>query len=309
MPAIPTYALYGESGSTGWPSRFEALHCESIASRSRLHDWEIKPHRHEAFFQILYLRRGSGRARFEDRIVPIVPPCVLTVPALTVHGFVFSRDVDGIVITVFDRLLAALFAEAPGLLEQLTSAQCHRYEAGSMLARDFQYLFDRFESEFEGAAPWRGAAIRASLAAALVQLARALAQPDQPAAEPADRQAQRLQKFRSMVDREFRQRHGVAWYADRIGISATHLNRLCRQTMGRSALGVINSRILLEAERDLIYTALGIKAIALSLGFSDAAYFTRFFAKHARRTPTEFRRDAHRQLTRDRTAERPIIAA
>ncbi len=60
MNAIPTYALYGELSENLPPER---LHCESIAERSRLYDWEIQPHRHEAFFQILHIRSGSGEAR------------------------------------------------------------------------------------------------------------------------------------------------------------------------------------------------------------------------------------------------------
>jgi AraC family transcriptional activator of pobA len=47
---------------------------------------------------------------------------------------------------------------------------------------------------------------------------------------------------------------------------------------------------MLEAERDLLYTALSIKEIAYSLGFQDAAYFTRFFKKQAKLSPNDFRR-------------------
>ena len=44
-------------------------------------------------------------------------------------------------------------------------------------------------------------------------------------------------------------------------------------------LGGINAQLLLEAERDPVYTFIGVKEIALSLGFSDAAYFSCFFSK------------------------------
>ncbi|TXI10768.1 MAG: AraC family transcriptional regulator, partial [Rhizobium sp.] len=48
---VPTYELYGEN-SGGNPDFW--LHCETISSRSSLHHWEIRPHRHDNFFQILY---------------------------------------------------------------------------------------------------------------------------------------------------------------------------------------------------------------------------------------------------------------
>jgi hypothetical protein len=39
MKAIPTYALCGAAAENLPPER---LHCESIADRSRLYDWEIR---------------------------------------------------------------------------------------------------------------------------------------------------------------------------------------------------------------------------------------------------------------------------
>jgi AraC family transcriptional activator of pobA len=92
----------------------------------------------------------------------------------------------------------------------------------------------------------------------------------------------------------------VAFYAGELGITPTQLNRICREVLRKSALGAINARLLREAERDLVYTFIGVKEIALSLGFSDAAYFSRFFSKHKRCTPTRFREQAHRQLGREK---------
>lgn len=54
-------------------------------------------------------------------------------------------------------------------------------------------------------------------------------------------------------------------------------------------MGVLHQRLLLEAQRDLTYTSLSVKQIAWSLGFADAAYFTRFFQRLAGRTPTQWR--------------------
>jgi AraC family transcriptional activator of pobA len=50
--------------------------------------------------------------------------------------------------------------------------------------------------------------------------------------------------------------------------------------------------MMLEAQRDLAYTTLSIKQIALGLGFGDAGYFTRFFQRLSGRTPTQWRGEA-----------------
>ena len=47
-----------------------------------------------------------------------------------------------------------------------------------------------------------------------------------------------------------------------------------------------------KLKRDLAYTTLSIKQIALDLGFGDAGYFTRFFQRLSGRTPTQWRLQA-----------------
>jgi AraC family transcriptional activator of pobA len=64
-----------------------------------------------------------------------------------------------------------------------------------------------------------------------------------------------------------------------VGITPTQLNRVCRQVLGCTALAVLHARLLLEAQRELAYTTMPIKQVALDLGFADAAYFSRFFQR------------------------------
>ena len=61
---VPTYSLYGV---TAEERLAEQVHCESIAERSRLHAWEIKPHRHEQFFQLIFIRKGEVQVRLDDQ--------------------------------------------------------------------------------------------------------------------------------------------------------------------------------------------------------------------------------------------------
>lgn len=291
--SIPTYELYGEARGSLPPER---MHCESIAERSQLHDWEIQPHRHEAFFQILYIEGGGGTIMFEDRRLPIRAPCVVTVPSMTVHGFRFSRDVRGVVLTMVEKHLDTILATAAGLREVFAEPREIFVRRGSPEATRLRQMFETMVREFSGNAPWRLVAVRAGLELALVSAARSLTDVERGCTEAANRKIRHLQKFRALVDASFREHKEIGYYAAQLGITPTQLNRICRDVLGKSALGVINSRLVLEAERDLIYTVMDIKSIALSLGFADTAYFSRFFAKQTGRTPTEFRQTAWREL-------------
>ena len=291
--SIPVYQLYGKE-SEGLPP--ERMHCESIAQRSRLYNWVIAPHRHEAFFQILHIEHGSGEALLEARRERISAPCLVVVPAMSVHGFRFTRNVRGLVITMTEAHLERISGITSALRRFLSVPRQFALRAGNADAELVALLFDRVGREFAGNAPWRMELISASLALALMTVVRDASSGLGPSLCIADRKTLHLQKFRNLVDENFRGNRQIDFYASKLGITTTQLNRICRELCGRSALGVINERVTLEAERDLIYTVLEVKNVALSLGFADAAYFSRFFAKHTGRTPTEFRRAMHAQL-------------
>ncbi|MFN3296461.1 helix-turn-helix domain-containing protein [Caldimonas sp.] len=290
---VPTYALYGEHDQPLIP---ESLHVESIAERSRLYDWEIRPHRHDLFAQILSLRTGRGEVVFDDERRPYVAPCVVFVPALTVHGFRFSSDTDGVIVTVVAQRLQALLQAEPALEARLARAQCLSFEPQAPTFVALDEAVRTLTAEAQGHAPWRMTALTAALGMVLVRLGRALEAAGAHGAQPPSRSLQHVQRFRALVEQHYRAQHPLSFYAEQLGITTTQLNRVCREVLRTSALGALHERLLLEAKRDLAYTQLSVKEIAWTLGFADAAYFTRFFTQHTGWPPRRFRELARHQL-------------
>lgn len=285
MPAVPTFSLYGESDRTflgDW------LHGESIAARSGRYDWEIRPHRHAHFFQILHLDGGSGEVWIEGWTAPLKAASVVTVPPGVPHGFRFSEDVQGSVLTILAEKAAEALRIEPGLESAFERPRLfHLADAES--ARPVAAALSIIAAELAERRPGRDVLILAQLASALLLLGRRLdAEPAAPGARPAlERKAA---EFRSLVNHHFRSERAVGFYARRLHVSETHLNRVCRAVLDRSALAVIHDRLLAEASRDLAFTTMSVQEIAHSLGFEDAAYFSRFFAKGTGLSPRAFRR-------------------
>lgn len=285
MEAVPTYALYGE-GQDAFLGHW--LHCELIAARSARFNWEIRPHRHLDFFQILHILRGGGAAVLEGGAAPLIPPVAVTVPPRAVHGFRFSPDVEGSVITLLIDRAERLLEKSPVLRAALARPRVVPLggdePAGETIARGVAAV----AGEFAGGAPARDALIEAHLTIVLLTLGRIVASADAPGDPAADRMGRRATQFRILLDRDYRRHRTVAYYAERLAVSETHLNRICRRAFGRSALGVINARVVLEATRDLTFALMSVKEIAFTLGFEDPAYFTRFFTRQVGLTPTRF---------------------
>jgi AraC family transcriptional regulator, transcriptional activator of pobA len=293
MSSIPHVVLYGDESL---PADVQLVHCERIPVRSAAHNWEIDPHVHEAMLQMLLIESGSGgEAVIDGRRWPIVPPCLVVVPAHCVHGFHYANDTDGTVITAAQRPLEALLdALAPALRQHVLQPAVLPIDREGRHADALVPLFDAIAREARTTGLASGAAGMSLLAALMVQVARISHGVQAHQGDPRSRKAQRLERFRALLDAHFRERWAVERYARSLGVTAGQLGRLTREWLGMSTLDAINARVLHEAQRELVYSTLSIKQVAAELGFDDEAYFGRFFKKHGGLTPTEFR-EAGRQ--------------
>ena len=114
---IPNYALYGDEEGPAWQN---ALFLEMIPQRARPYQFAIRPHTHGSLIQILLLTRGSVEAVVDQTRMTVEAPCLLVVPARTVHGWKFTDDVDGPIVTAAQRPLESLAdLLMPALLQTL----------------------------------------------------------------------------------------------------------------------------------------------------------------------------------------------
>jgi AraC family transcriptional activator of pobA len=290
---VPTYRLYRQEvdeNSDFW------LHCEDLSFRSRPHRWEIDRHRHEAFFQILTILEGSGEILEENGSQPFAAPCAIIVPTGMVHGFRFQPESDGTVLTILaDRLeaLAATDRRLAGFFQTVRVVLLPDCDADAAEAR--RCLAD-LKAELDGRAVGRMALVEALLSTALVHLARAGSDAADELPPTSDRDLSRIEHLVELVDAHFREHRPVGFFADRLGLSPTHLNRLARLHLGESVQALIDRRLIAEARRALVFTIEPATAVALRLGFSDPAYFNRFFRKNVGMTPGRFRASARREM-------------
>jgi AraC family transcriptional activator of pobA len=284
---VPIYKLYGESQQWNMP---DMIHCETIAARSKLHNWEIKPHQHHGLFQILYLREGNARVRIEEREHPMAAGQLLLLPQMCVHGFHFAPNAQGHVITLAYPLVSRAAGAAGDALLALRSPYLHLLAADEQGAC-LQSHFAAIDREYRERAPYREIILESLLGAALAWLARhALATPRETGQQ--SRGMRHFTAFCEMIEADYASHHPVSHYAQRLGITAAHLNALCRQASGTSALDLIHERMLLEAKRNLVYTSMTISTVSYALGFADPAYFTRFFKQRIGMSPKQFRQGA-----------------
>lgn len=284
---VPAFRLYGETGDAAVA---DVLHWESIPARSRLHDWRIRPHRHHDLSQLLYVQDGPAGIHIDGRSQRVDRAALVWMPPLYVHGFDFHRRIRGHIVTLSAALLEAWHAQWPQMAQALARPAC--LEVGrdrAMLDACFAGIATEHAHRRDGRAPM----LHALAGQVLVWTARrALHQAAPDAGAGHERGTEHVRAFLALVDRYYREHWSLQRYADQLGLSPSHLGALCRQHAGAPPLQLVQRRVMLEAQRSLVYTSLSVQQVAAWLGFADAAYFSRYFARNAGCSPNAFR---HRQ--------------
>lgn len=282
---VPIYKLYGEREAWATP---DMVHCELIAERSHLHDWHIKPHQHNGLFQILYLQRGTADVQLDGQESVMHGGEVLLLPQSCVHGFEFSCDAFGYVLTVAYPLMIKLTQAMEGGMAGL-SQPCRYFLGEDEGGFYLRATFEAFNREYRSTAPHRNLIIETLLATIVVFLSRNLKKISVQG-QLNTRENSHFSKFCDLIEKNYEKHYSLDYYANELGITTAHLNLLSRRIAQRSALELIHERLLLEAKRNLIYTSTSISELSYAIGFSDPAYFTRFFKKATGEAPKEFRK-------------------
>ena len=109
--------------------------------------------------------------------------------------------------------------------------------------------------------------------------------------------AQKLMaRFANLMEQDFATGNGLSDYADKLGVTTTHLTRVSQMLNECTASQMLQDRILAEARILLSATDRPVAQISSGLGFTSAAYFTRLFSQKSGMAPTDFRHQIQRAL-------------
>src|SRR5690242_9838602 len=278
-PAIRVYNLFGESSDLP-----DVVHCETIASRSVLHDWKLAVHRHARLHQVILIDSGGGEATLDGQIYALRPMHAVNVPVGDVHGFNFVPGTQGWVVTIAAEILDETLLAREGLRSVL--ARCAIVRGTPQMRATMKQIF----AEYAGRNFGRAHVLRALSASLIGLVARELARGkgDSSAAD-----SELFRRFEALLEQHHLERWSVSDYAAALSITPTHLNRVTRAATGDTASHLILNRLIREARRNLVYTNLSVSTIAYALGFDDPAYFSRVYAAATGRSPRAFRARLH----------------
>ena len=292
MPSVTSLPLFHLYGDPPDEQAFDFIHIETISSRSSVHDWTIRAHRHANLFQILLIERGGGEMALEATTTNFAAPAAILLPATVAHGFRFQREVtEGWVVSFTEDVTHGLgerSGEAMARLNALASEPIVPVTDAAEVKHLSALCADLHEERFLAREGFR-LAMRGYLALIAIEVARLAASRARTGAvtlRPAD---PTVAKLRQLVEAHFRSQRLLDFYADALAMTPDRLNDHVKRATGVTAGHLIRQRVLTEAKRQLVFTNQPIHDIAYDLAFSDPSHFARFFRQQTGTTPQAFR--------------------
>ena len=257
------------------PSHWRIVAIPRLAAGGR---WRVEAMRSLSEPLLLWFTRGQGRITVGGETRGYGAHNAVFIPAGVMHGFEVGAQTFG---------TALFFGRGSSVTLPAEPLHLRIREAASQA--ELNLILDAIQRESESGKPGHERAARHYLGLLGVWIERQgeIAAADARRPDAARRLARR---YTELLEQEFRSPMGVSDYASRLGVTSTHLTRVCNQACGRSASGLLHDRKIFEARRLLSETAIPVAEVARGLGFASAAYFTRAFQHHTGKTPSGFRR-------------------
>ncbi|MEM9349319.1 MAG: AraC family transcriptional regulator [Pseudomonadota bacterium] len=224
---------------------------------------------------VLWFTKGRGNVLIGGKRLGFGPGLVVFLPAGTPHLFDLNSGTYGQVMVIEDH--PALELPAEPIAVRLSELNLHA---------DWVAHFEAMQREVSVTdRPGRDRACRYHAGIIGVWLERR-----NNVLADKNRGAERLAtRYVTLLETRYATGANVTDMAKELGVTPTHLSRVCLEATGRTAHALLNDRVMYDAKDLLARTSLPVRRIAEGLGYSSAAYFTRAFQKSTGKTPTAFR--------------------
>jgi AraC family transcriptional activator of pobA len=280
--------LYGENQSH---SLSNFVDIEALETRSKAYNWEINEHLHTDLFQIFIISSGEGLLISEHKKMTLNAPCILIIPANTLHGFGFQSNIVGDVLTFSESFFESSFKNQPHILLEINILKYFSFDNKTDLFQEMLFLKDKIAHELSEKKEEKKFVLHALFQLFFVSLYRLSLETDNHIAKSDNRTLAYFQGFQKNIKQSLHESKSITQYAQELNITAVHLNRICQTLLQKSALQIIQEQLISEAKKYISNTDYSISEIAYFLDFKDPAYFTRFFKKQTGFSPKQFRKN------------------
>lgn len=241
-----------------------------------------EPHRHNSYFEIIYLTNGEGFHVLDQYRYELKPPMVFLVRQEQLHHFELQTEGEGYVVIIKRSfLLNCLDDELKNMIGNLSAFDCIPMTDPQVTNAVFPLLAKELENPFKKNPAVVNGLLKAAIAKLLEQAKGSYAATVPPSGL--------YHQFLALLRNGQPILHSVQHYASALNTSPQNLNAACRKAIGLSSTQVLAEMIVAESKRLLRYTGLTVAEVAFALQFSDPSNFIKYFKRFTGQTPMAFR--------------------
>ncbi|MFD2743770.1 MULTISPECIES: helix-turn-helix domain-containing protein [Sphingobacterium] len=241
------------------------------------------------FFSMLLLYHGTAKLYSEGKHLNLLPYQVVMNRPLVVNSLQIASESKGYLLCFTESFFSLRYNS--NVLHQFSFYQAQQTVTFFQIPEREQYkwrtLLTFMLQEQMPAIPRRNA-LRSYLNI-LLQEAEIL-QGGNRTKTDAPPHKEKVMQFIQLVDQHYIRHKNPSYYAEKLHISQSYLNRLCKAQQALTSGQIIKQRVLLEAKRLLLHTPQSISEIAYTLGFESPSYFNTFFKKGVGAAPERYRK-------------------
>ena len=262
---------------------------ELIKTRSESFNWSIKPHVHSHLYQVFCIESGQVIIESSEKKIPLKTPAIALIPPGTLHGLQYNPAVKGYILTLSDTVFEALFSNSGSLLLHFDCLKAISFTSQKSEFKKLVNIIQQADTEIFNERTGKKLLLYALLSQFFIALLRVSETNVSSTLCDTNQTLKYYRKFMQSVKINGTPKT-IPAYAGEMGISAVHLNRICNQVCGKSALLIVQEHLIEQSKNHLSHTSYSIAEIAYHLNFEYPNYFARLFKKITGLTPTEFRK-------------------
>lgn len=262
-----------------------------IFNRNR--DFKVSyPHRHDDFYEILFVTQGKGVYTIDFEEYEIKPDAIFFLSPGQIHELELSDDVQGYIFLFsssfyhFNKTNPYKLFELP-FFYTLGKDTPPLYLASKTDHITLSELFKNAIYENDHQLTDKEEAVRALLDLILIQCNRIY--PVQKLEEKLQKSRILVKRFKQLIEEKCQENLAVKDYASLLSVTANHLSETVKLVTGRTSTDLINDRMLMEIKRMLVHTNYTVSEIAFRLNFADQSYFSKYFKKLSSFSPLDYR--------------------
>jgi len=276
------------------------IHYEALDKLSVFFGHNMPVHRHAQYLQIHFIANGEVDFHIDDQVYQVQAPCCFVTPPSSPHSFRINVQAKGHVLTIHQSLIWQLLTD--GLQQAIGSeriqAMCieqkslpnNEQHAWLLLNQSFQHIANEWQHQALAKQLALEGLVR-TLIIQLVRLSSSKGHNQQHSTKVDDNDVRIFNLFSDLIEQHYCEHWFVPQYLAAIGISESRLNVICQRITKQSPKKLIHNRMVLEIKRMLAFTKMSVNDICYQTGFSDPAYFSRFFKKHSGKTALVYRKE------------------